>query len=62
MSEQSIKKIINETVFTMWAEGYIVTDEEKAIIDKVLSEELNFSFVLEQYINNAKMLGGTASV
>ena len=57
MSEQSIQKIIDETVFTMWVEDFVLPDEEKLVLRKVLSGDIPFSVQLERYIHNAKMLG-----
>ena len=57
MSEQSIQKAIDETVFTMWVEDYVLPDEEKATLQKVLSGDISFTVQLEKYIQNAKMAG-----
>jgi len=57
MSEQSLQKIMDETVFTMWAEGFVLSDEEKETLRKVLLGEISFAVQLEQYIKNAKMVG-----
>ena len=55
MSEQSIQKIIDETVFTIWVEDYALPEEEKATLRKVLSDDIPFSVQLERYIQNAKV-------
>ena len=59
MSNHTIQKIIDETVFTMWVEGYAVSDEERDILQKVLLGDIPFSVQLERYIQNAKMAGAT---
>ena len=62
MSEQSIQKIIDETVFTMWAEGFVVSDEEKFTLRKVLSGDNPLAIQLERYIQSAKRVGSIAHV
>ena len=57
MSEQAIQKIIDETAFTLWVEGIILPDDEKATLRKVLSGDIPFSVQLDRYIQNAKMIG-----
>jgi len=54
MNEQTIQKIIDETVFTMWVEGFVVPDEEKATLKDVLAGNVPFAAQLERYIQNAK--------
>jgi len=62
MSEHTVNKIINETVFTMWVEGFVLPDEEKVTLRKVLLGEISFAAQLERYIHNAKLVGETANV
>jgi len=57
MSEQAIQKIMDETIFTMWAEGFVLSHEEKDTLRKVLLGEISFAVQLERYIQNAKMVG-----
>jgi len=61
MSEKSIQRVIKETVFTMWAEGFVLTDEEKSTLHKVLSGKMPFASALETYIKNAKATEAVAS-
>ena len=62
MSEQAIQKIMDETIFTMWTEGFVLPDEEKDILRKVLLGEIPFDIQLERYIQNAKTMGELAHV
>jgi hypothetical protein len=62
MNEHTVKKIINETVFTMWVEGFVLPDEEKATLRKVLLGEIPFAVQLERYIQSAKLVGETTHV
>ena len=57
MNEQSIKKIIDETAFTMSVEGFILPDDEKSTLRKVLSGDIPFTVQLDEYIQNAKIAG-----
>ena len=57
MTKLSIEKIINETVFSMEVEGYIVPVEEKETIREVLKGNIAFSEQLQIYIENAKNYG-----
>ena len=57
MSEHLINKIINETVFTMSVEGFVLPEDEKSALRKVLSGDIPFTVQLEEYIQNAKMAG-----
>lgn len=61
MSSKKIDKIIDETVFTMEAEGFVMTSEEKDVIRKVLNGEISFSAQLEKYIDDAKHIGGLSN-
>lgn len=54
MTKKSVQQIVDETVFTMWAEGFVLPDDEKATLQKVLSDEIPFALQLERYIDNAK--------
>jgi hypothetical protein len=62
MNEKVIQKIMDETLFTMWVEGFIIPDEEKSTLRKVLLGEILFSVQLEQYIKNAKLAGDATHV
>jgi hypothetical protein len=62
MNEQAAQKIINETIFTMWVEDFVLPDEEKDTLRKVLLGEIPFVVQLEHYIQNAKMAGETSHV
>jgi len=62
MSEHAVEKIIDETVFTMWVEGFVLPDEEKATLRKVLLGEIPFAVQLERYIQSAKLVGETTHV
>jgi hypothetical protein len=57
MGNKDIQKIIDETSFTMEAEGFILTSEEKDKIRKVLSGEISFADQLKEYIDDAKRVG-----
>jgi hypothetical protein len=57
MSIQEIEKIIDKTVFTMEVEGFVVTDEEKDTLRKVLNGEISFDEQLQKYIEEAKRIG-----
>ena len=57
MAGEEIEKIIRETVFTMEAEGFVLTSEEKETIRKVLNGDVSFSAQLKEYINDAKNKG-----
>ena len=61
MSSKDIRKIIDETSFTMEVEGFILSSEEKEIIYKVLSGEIPFAEQLKKYIDNAKHIGELAN-
>lgn len=61
MSKNDIEKIIDETSFSMEAEGFILTSEEKDDIRKVLSGEIPFAEQLQKYIDNAKRIGELAN-
>jgi predicted methyltransferase len=60
MSNKDIQKIIDETAFSMEAEGFVLTSNEKEDIKKVLSGEVSFTEQLKKYIDNAKSIGKTA--
>jgi len=62
MSEQAVQKIMNETIFTMWAEGFVLPDEEKATLRKVLLGEIPFAVQLEHYILSASAAGEAVHV
>jgi len=62
VSKSDIQKVIDETSFTMEVEGFILTSEEKDAIRKVLSGEISFSVQLNEYIENAKRVGGLSNV
>jgi len=62
MSSIKIQKVIDETSFTMEVEGFILPPDEKEIIRKVLIGEISFAVQLDEYINNAKRIGGLSSV
>jgi len=62
MSKHAVEKIIDETVFTMWAEGFVLPDEEKATLRQVLLGEIPFAVQLERYIQSAKFVGETTHV
>ena len=61
MSDKEIQKIIDETSFTMEAEGFVLTSEETENIKKVLSGEVSFAEQLQKYIENAKHIGALAN-
>ena len=61
MSSKDIQKIIDETAFTMEAEGFVLTSDEKEDIKKVLNGEVPFAKQLQQYIDNAKRIGELAN-
>lgn len=58
LTKLTIEKIINETVFSMEVEGYILPIEEKETIREVLNGNITFSEQLQIYIKNAKNYGG----
>lgn len=58
MSEQSIQKIIDETTFSMEAEGFILPDDEILTIRKVLAGDIPFTKQLEWYVEKARCAGG----
>ena len=58
MPDKDIQKIIDETAFSMEAEGFLMTDEEKENIRKVLCGAISFADQLKEYIDNAKRIGG----
>ena len=58
MTKLTIEKILNETVFSMEVEGYILPIEEKDTIREVLKGNIAFSEQLQIYIENAKNYGG----
>ena len=57
-----IQKIIDETVFTMEAEGFILTSGEKDTLRKVLNGEISFEDQLKIYIDNARCAGRPSSI
>ena len=61
MSNKDIQKIIDETAFSMEAEGFVLTSDEKEDIKKVLSGEVPFADQLKKYIDNAKHIGELAN-
>ena len=61
MSKRKIQNIIEETSFTMEVEGFVLTSEEKDNILKVLSGEVSFADQLNEYISNAKRIGGLSN-
>jgi hypothetical protein len=62
MSNNEIQRVIDETSFTMEVEGFILTPEEKNTIRKVLSGEIPFEAQLNEYIENARRIGGLSNV
>jgi len=62
MSEKSIQKIMDETIFSMWVEGFVLPDEEKITLRKVLSGEIPFVVQLENYIQNARLASSATNV
>lgn len=62
MSNIEVQKVIDETAFTMEVEGFILPPEEKEAIRKALIGEVLFSVQLDEYISNAKRIGGLSSV
>ena len=62
MSEHAVTKIIDETIFTMWAEGFVLPDEEKTTLRSVLSGDIPFAVQLERYIQSAKLAGEALNV
>ena len=62
MSEQTVQKIMDETLFTMWAERFVLPDEEKATLRKVLLGEIPFAVQLEHYIQSARLAGEAVHV
>ena len=62
MSEKMVQKIMDETIFTMWAEGFVLTDDEKSTLRKVLLGEIPFTTQLEQYIQDAELMGEVSHV
>ena len=62
MSSIEVQKVIDETSFTMEVEGFILPPDEKEIIRKVLIGEISFAAQLDEYISNAKRIGGLSSV
>ena len=61
MGDKDIQKIIDETAFSMEVEGFVMTDEEKENIRKVLSGKISFADQLSEYIDNAKRIGGMSN-
>ena len=59
MSNKDTQKIIDETAFSMEAEGFVLTFDEKEDIKKVLNGEASFAEQLQKYIDNAKRIGKT---
>ena len=57
LTKLNVEKIINETVFSMEVEGYILPIEEKETIREVLKGNITFSEQLQIYIENAKNCG-----
>ena len=52
-----MQKIINETVFTMEVESFVLKDEEKDTLIDVLNGKVTFHAKLQEYIENAKHRG-----
>ena len=57
-----MQKIMDETVFTMEVEGFILTDEEKSTLLDVLDGKVSFQTKLQEYIENAKRRGARETI
>ena len=52
--ERKTEAIFRETVFTMEAEGFVLTDKEKNALLDVLADKISFQAKLQEYIDKAK--------
>ena len=58
MDKKEIQQIVDETEFSMEVEGFILPDDEKENIKKVLNGTVSFEEQLKKYIDSAKRAGG----
>lgn len=61
MSEKTIDRIIDETSFSMEVEGFLIPEDEKAVLRKVLNGDISFSEQLKKYIDEAVRVGGSSN-
>jgi hypothetical protein len=53
-----METIIKETIFTMEAEGFSLTTEDRNILRDVLNDKVSFETQRQVYIEKAKLRGG----
>ena len=54
----NMENIFNETVFTMEAEGFVMTDKDKSVLLDVLHDKVPYEEQRQIYIEKAKDRGG----
>ena len=60
--ERKRSEILNETIFTMEVEGFVLTDNEKSTLLDVLNDKIPFQEQLQKYIESAKRRGSAVNV
>lgn len=53
--------ILRETIFTMEAEGFTLTTEDKTVLQNLLDKKISYEEQRQIYIDRAKLRGGSTS-
>lgn len=55
----NMETILKETIFTMEAEGFTLTTEDKNVLQNLLENKISYAEQRQIYIERAKLRGGT---